>query len=58
VGFDVVIKLGGLLGVIGLALLLAFSSAEIGLGGWAILFFMFAVGVVVLFFFSGKGSSR
>ncbi len=54
---DVKIVLVGIFGVIGLALLLAFSSSEMGNNGLAAVFILFAVLVVALLFAGGKGSN-
>lgn len=49
------ITLVGIFGVIGLALLLAFSSSEIGNNGLAAVFMLFAILVVVLLVLGKKG---
>jgi hypothetical protein len=52
---EIKIALTGIIGLIGLCLLLAFGSSEIGNVGMAAVFILIALLVIVLFFFAGKG---
>jgi hypothetical protein len=52
---DIKIALTGIFGLIGLCLLLAFGSSEIGNGGMAAVFILIALLIIGLFFFAGKG---
>jgi heme/copper-type cytochrome/quinol oxidase subunit 4 len=51
---NISIKLVGILAIVGLALILSYFSSLSDMNGWAIVFFIFAIVVVVLFLIRGN----